>query len=295
MIYPDCGKELLRLLPKVLRARDFRLYLEGGKRLVDLWRWGGRAVLGHKPPKVLADLKNAAERGLFTPLPHPLERRVINALGNFFPNRAVRLYMDERSRERALAASGFIAAHAAPPCDPAFPCDGGAYIGAKSGVSLWRPFLAAQENPDREQCDIMLPVLPSPTAPAALILNKNIEDLFPGGDIIPPVLLAPAARALYNLAAALKHFPANRNWPEYPKIRKALSSGIWRRQGIYITAKPDTGTEEYETIFRRFLEGGFLIPPSPCEPIILPLAMSAGEEAKLAELLGGAHKSAGSE
>jgi hypothetical protein len=43
--------------------------------------------------------------------------------------------------------------------------------------------------------------------------------------------------------------------------------------------------EEYENLFRRFLAGGFLIPPSPAEPLILPASMSDGEESRLADLL----------
>ena len=130
-------KNLLLLLLPVLRARDFHLYLEGGK-----------AVLGHKPPRVLVELKNAAERGLFAPFPHPLEKRLYKALA------------------------------------------------------------AAK----------------------------------PGG-------------------------------------------GLWQRRGIYLALEQDITRENYETLFRRFLDSGFLIPPSPEEPAILPLEMSAGEESKLAELL----------
>ena len=53
--------------------------------------------------------------------------------------------------------------------------------------------------------------------------------------------------------------------------------------GIYLTR--DMDKEKYEALFRRFLEGGFLIPPSKAEPLILPFTMSDGEEAKLAQLL----------
>jgi hypothetical protein len=40
-------------------------------------------------------------------------------------------------------------------------------------------------------------------------------------------------------------------------------------------------------MFRIFLESGFLLPPQANEPVILPAAMSKGEETCLAELLGG--------
>ncbi|MCL2601795.1 MAG: hypothetical protein FWD91_03170 [Treponema sp.] len=312
------GMALLELLPNVLRARDFHLYLEGGKRITDLWRWGGRAVLGHKPPKVLAEMKNAAERGLFTPLPHPLQRRCIKALREFFPARNFRLYRDESSLRRALADAGLITAAEAtaplhdPAVAPPFAATQGG--GEPPKVSLWRPFLAAADGGDGSAADnstvALVPVLPCPLGPAVLALPPGAETLFlpgveipfppgveipfPPGDLIPPMLLAAATRALHNLAAAVKTARATRKSPNYPRVRKALSTArqagqrTWVRRGIYIsTVEPEIAGENYAVLFRRFLEGGFLIPPTPTEPLILPLSMSAGEESKLAQLLGG--------
>ncbi|MDR1129249.1 MAG: hypothetical protein LBL20_08050, partial [Treponema sp.] len=74
-----------RLIPAISRARDFRLYTPDGRRLVDLWQYGGRAILGHTPPSVLREMKNTAERGLFAPLPGPQERRFLKALSALLP------------------------------------------------------------------------------------------------------------------------------------------------------------------------------------------------------------------
>ena len=267
-------RELLRLLPRVLRARDFYLYLEGGKRLTDLWRDGGKAVLGHKPPKVLRELKNAAERGLFCPLPHPMERRFIKALEKFFPGRSFRLFLNESSLYRALEEAGY----SGPFQDPAFP----PYDPGKGKVSLWRPFLekVTDTAPETVIDTIFIPVLPWSLGPAVLVLDKSVETSFPPGELIPPVLLAPAVRAVHDLAALMKA-PVCR---PYRKIEKALGgqqSGLWRRRGIYLS----TGAEEYAALFMKFLEGGFLLPPSRVEPAILPFTMSDGEESKLAQLL----------
>ena len=237
--------ELLRLLPKVLRARDFHLYLENGKRLTDLWRFGGKALLGHKRPGLLRELKNSSERGLLAPLPHPAEKRFIKALGEFFPQKQFRLYLDSGSLASALEKAGI-----------------------KSPPPLWRPFLAEARAP-------FIPVLPWPLGPEVLVLDENLD--FPEGDLVPPALLAPATRALYDLASAIKA----KTFPEYQKINKALKSSSWQRQGIYLT----TEEGEYTALFNKFLEGGFLIPPSPREPAILPFHMSSGEESKLALLL----------
>jgi len=262
--FPD--RELLRLLPRVLRARDFHLYLEGGQRLLDLWLQGGRAVLGHKPSRVLVELKNAAERGLFTALPHPLEGRFLKALGELFPRRAFRLYQDFGSLCRALEEAGIS-------------CKTG-----ESEISLWRPFLEDEESD--KNTPFLIPVLPWPLGPSVLVLDKGMDAGFPPGELIAPVLLAPAARSLYDLAAALKGKKANRGSRRFFKIEKAITKSAWRRRGIYLTAEPGMDREKYEALFRLFLEGGFLIPPSPAEPLILPVSMSPGEESKLARLLG---------
>ena len=272
--YDRAAQELLRLLPRVLRARDFHLYLEGGKRLTDLWRAGGKAVLGHKPPLVLRELKNAAERGLYSSLPHPTERRLLKALEELFPGRAFRLYPDKSILYRALEEAGFIG----PFQDPALPPAAGVHSSEMPSVSLWRPFVETAPGA------VFIPVLPWPLGPEVLVLNKSVDASFPPGELIPPVLLAPAARALYDLAAALKEYASNP--PRYPKIENALKESSWQRRGIYLSVQTDMDKEKYAALFRRFLEGGFLIPPSQREPLILPLSMPPGEESKLAGLLG---------
>jgi hypothetical protein len=273
------GKELLRLMPPVLRARDFRLYTQGGGRLVDLWQDGGRAVLGHTPRLVLRDLKNSAERGLFAGFPHPQEGRFLKALSRLLPGRSFRIYADGASLDRALETAGFPCPKAGTYPDPAFP---GSATG--SGPSLWRPFLKASPGPAAppvREAPVLVPVLPWPLPPRVAAFDPGLEDRFSPSDIISPVLLAAATRGVYDLIAA-----GNRRRRVYPKINQVLygrESRGWHCRGIYLSL-PDTGAC-WETLFRRFLEGGFLIPPSPGEPLILPGILSPGEEAKLASLL----------
>ena len=304
--YPD--HELLRLVPRVLRARDFHLYTEGGKgqsqRLTDLWLQGGRAILGHKPSGVVRELKNAAERGLFVSLPHPMEKRFFKALEILFPGRAFRLYPDEGALYRALEEAGLATVEARVPNGKACIPQGEVY----ANVCLWRPF---EMEPEKVSLGpkvgailpFFIPVLPWPLGPAVLVLEKNLDTSFPPGGIIPPVLLAPAIRSLYDLIAAIKNKKMNRGNPRYPKIDKVFTKpktrgkepadstgdlpggSIWRRRGIYLNVDGNIEKEKYAALFRLFLEGGFLIPPSPLEPMILPASMSPGEESKLADLL----------
>ena len=254
-------RELLRLLPNILRARDFHLYLDGGKRITDLWLYGGKLLLGHKAAGFLKDLKNSGERGLFSPLPHFSEKRFIKALHAIFPGSAFRLYNEEINLFYAITN----------------------YLGVDtysnfSELPLWRPFGDPYTKNDR---GFVVPILPCPLGPYVLVLDKNLEEKIPNGEIISPVILAAAASSLFKLIRTAKE-----DFPPYYKIEKALKNSNWHRKGIYLNINTAYHKkEEYEEVFKKFFEGGFLLPPSPDEPAILPALMSSGEEAKLASLL----------
>jgi hypothetical protein len=280
--------DLLRLLPPVLRAREFRLYTEGGRRFVDLWQHGGRTILGHTPPNLLRELKNTANRGLMSPFPHPLEKRLAKALSALFPNKVFRIYADEASLRRALESAGFSLKPGEPIPDPAFPpVVSGAVSGDGPRIGLWRPFLGASRV-DSALSSLLIPVIPWSLSPRVLVMEESLSPEFLPSDIIPPLILAAAARGIHDLLAATP----GRGSMVFPKINKVLYGGTgeapaknWRRQGIYLTHIPVLNADSYADLFRRFLDGGFLLPPGPLEPLILPGILSPGEEAKLAELL----------
>ena len=264
---------LLRLAPTVLRARDFRLYTKGGRRLVDLWQNGGAAVLGHTPPSLLREIKNTASRGLYAPFPHFLESRLCAALSRVFPGRGFRLYAAPPPQLYAL--TGDIAA-------------------------LWRPFLnpAAPLDVPENAPPVLIPVVPGiqgwrgnlPLGLCVLAINNGFDmAALPPGDFLPPVLLAAAARGVYDLIAATgKAAATDRAAPAYRRVDKALANQVsfrWRRQGLYLTPEQPPSKEEWASLFRRFLDNGFLLPPVCSHPAILPGILSPGEEAKLAALL----------
>ncbi|MDR0456518.1 MAG: hypothetical protein LBH20_07555 [Treponema sp.] len=265
---------LLRLMPTVLRARDFRLYTAGGSsaqsgRLVDLWQNGGAAVLGHTPPSLLRELKNTASRGLYASFPHFLEGRYIKALSRIFPGRHFRLY-------------------AAPPPE----------LHTLAAAALWRPFLdsAAPLSVPENAPPVLIPVVPGiqgwrnglPYGLCVLAIDPTFEKTvsLPPGDFLPPVLLALAARGIYDLIAVAPE----RAKPAYPRIAQALKNSPanavqWQRQGLYLTLRHNPSPENWAALFRRFLDSGFLLPPVSTQPVILPGVLSPGEESKLAALL----------
>jgi hypothetical protein len=271
---------LLRLMPTVLRARDFRLYTKGGRRLVDLWQNGGAAILGHTPPSLLRELKNSASRGLYAPFPHFLEGRYRAALSRIFPGRDFRLYAAPPPQLETLVAveSGGLAD---------VPVSG-------HTVALWRPFHnpAAPLSVPENAPPVLIPVVPGiqgwrgglPLGLCVLAMNGFEISSLPPGDFLPPVLLAAAARGVYDLIAAA---PERAN-PAYRRIDRALANQVscrWQRRGIYLTPQQPPSPEEWAALFRRFLDNGFLLPPVCSQPLILPGVLSPGEEARLAELL----------
>jgi hypothetical protein len=268
---PESPSGLLAQTPPIRRARDFRLYTDRGRRLVDLWQLGGAAVLGHTPARVLREFKNTAERGLFAPLPHPLAGRFCKALARLFPGAAFRVYADEFSLRRALEAAGYDAA--SPVRDPAFSPE----AAFPRTISLWRPFLGSGVPASGTPFRPVLP-LPWPGAPRVLVLEPSRLPRFPPPDPVSPAILAAAARAVYDLLAA----PERRR---FPKIETALSQSPWRRRGIYLTLSAPPEGAAYAALFRAFLDRGFLLPPEPAQPLILPGCLSPGEEAALAALV----------
>lgn len=266
------GNSLLNLLPPVLRARDYRLYTRSGKdrtegRIVDLWQAGGRAIMGHTPHLLLRDLKNTANRGLFSPLPHFLEGRLVKALGSLIAGRNFRFYS---SFPMDPGGTGMPSPLPDPALNPK----------PQGEVSLWRPFLA---EASLSSVPVLLPVLPGASFFPLWVtasLPGSLEKKLPPGDLIPPMVLAAVLRALNDLIST-----PERGRADFPGIRKILPESPWIGRGIYLSLREAADMENWEKFFRRFLEGGFLIPPGPEEPLILPRELSPGEEAALVSLL----------
>jgi hypothetical protein len=249
-------------LPRIARARGWRLYTAEGRRLVDLWQCGGKAALGHKGRNnALRAFKNATERGLLAPFPSVYAERLLGSLRELFPGWELRMYRDRLSCAAALAARGLCAAK----------------------LPRWRPFFDAASpfalalSFEGEPPTVFSPVLPFPLSPEILALGKNAAGDFPASDLVSPAILAGTLRALDDMLAS----------PERAACGAGLADAAassWRRRGIYLFFMGDEAA--YEAQYRRFLEAGYLLPPDTSDPAILPGELSAGEEAKLARLLG---------
>lgn len=293
MIEPPsrAGEELLRLLPPIRRARGYRLYDERGKRYLDLYQTGGRALLGHRPAGALLELKNLISRGLLSDLPATAERRLIKALRSLLPDHpVVRIFANE---ERLLAALRGPVEHAlnlAPEEGRRVPASSGGpsterrpdlsiadpALGERAApLERWRPLLPAPESP-RAAVSVLLPVVPFPAsfAPAVACIGGMADEDLPSSDLVAPALLAALARSVYDVLRAVGR-RSETDWT-------AFDAPWWLRRGPYLIAKCEKG--EYSELFRRLLERGILINPHYPGPSICPADYTEGELAPLRRL-----------
>jgi len=256
-------------VPRIRRARGFRLYDAAGRRYLDLWQAGGEAILGHRPARAAAAVKAALDRGLAAAVPTAWEARLLAALAARFPAyRTFRLYA---SRDRALEAAARVlgvAPSVAEVADPALELDAAGQAGE---IGLWRPFLGC-DPPWR----VVLPVLPFTLggSPAA----AGFRDLLPA-DVEPSdfVSAAAAVAALRGLAGV-----TDARTPDPFGPRDLAECPCWRRRGPYVRPVFDAGA--YPGVFREFLRRGVLLSPYWREPSILPGEASRGERDLVVEL-----------
>lgn len=275
--------KFLEYLEPLRRSRGDYLYTYRGNRLVDLWKQGGRAILGHGPSHQLTQLKDTLARGVWMPAPHPGMRHLEKALKKLFPGKEIRIY---RGMHRLLyqveQALGESLRYEDIP-DPASPVFRPGWIPLKNRLSLWRPWAPAVTEQNREP-EILIPILPLAWSEeiAVLILSKSASPKFPPSELVSPVFAEYAQRAVYDLLRILESSPKLM----LPKTRAALfGSSLWKGSGIYWYADPNISMQKYEVLFKSFLQEGFLLPPVFEDPLILPWTLSPGLDAKLAKLL----------
>ncbi|MDR1148042.1 MAG: hypothetical protein LBK66_05365 [Spirochaetaceae bacterium] len=246
-------RDLLQTLPVIERARGFRLY-GGGRRFVDLWQCGGAAIMGHKAAGVVRCMKNTAERGLFSPLPSTAGRRFTQALERLFPDKSFKVYADW------------------------------SVVPNYKKLPVWRPFCPAEFLDNIQKARAFRPILPFPLAPAVIVCGKTFSDKYPPAGFVSPLLLAAAARAVYDMLAC-----PERGFMRLKLIKKTFeqpeTQKNWRLEGIYIYPARKNAAKNWGAYFRGFADGGFMLPPGPDEPIILPDELSKGEEVALSKLL----------
>ncbi len=276
-------------VPPIRRARSYRLYTADGRRLVDLWQDGGKALLGHTVPQLLTILKDTASRGLFAPLPYPgalqkLERTV----ERLFPWGTLRVYdhtggptewpftgLGEKGGSTFPMPERMIDLAYEEPPPPS----------AKQTLGiLWRPYLHEGPSasipllsPDLAAWAKRGPLVVQPVAPlpwpfrtSLLVISHELAHRFPPSDRVSPLVLRALTRVFNDLLAA----------PQRPPLNLA-EAPLWKRRGIYLTLKAPMDGPLYQRLFQDFLDLGFLLPPEQGLPVIVPGELSPGERRAL--------------
>jgi hypothetical protein len=260
-------------LPRIHRARGFRLYDMQGRRYLDLYRDG--ALLGHRAASTVTVMKSVLSQGLATGLPSAWDGKVAAAIRLLFPGYpCVRLYS---SPGRALeAARSFLGESAVSAWDPAT----AEKPEESPAVALGRLFLPLPAG-----ARVLLPVLPFSLcgAPAPVCFPEEPSGEVPGSDLLPGFLLAGALRAC---AAFFPGCEAGLPVLGNGALDRALDAGrAWVRRGPYV--RPAFASDDYPRVHAEFLHAGVLLCPGFPGPSVLPGDCSPGETRLLIDLFTG--------
>jgi hypothetical protein len=257
-------------LPRVRRAREYRLYDDRGRRYLDLWQLDGHAVLGHRPAGASTAMKGVLSRGLAQDLPSAAAARVERALRALLPGHPfVRVYRTlDRCLEALSAACGrpIRVADLVDPVGAALGDPAGAASGTDAEVAVWRPFLPW---PAYARARALVPVLPFQVCggPWALCFRENPAVGVPPSEHVSPVVLEGVARGCAGIA---RHSPG----PLVAALTRA-GSPSWKVAGVYVT--PRFPRDRYPEVFEAFLAAGAVLSPRYECPSVLPAEVSEGE------------------
>ncbi len=282
-----CRKQLAQA--RLRRARGYYLYFDRlasvhtaprkkGQisRLCDLYLDAGQALNGYRPAGVGNRLKNTMARSLYAALPSSKAGRLNRLLKRLFPAiKGFGLY-------HSLDILG-VNNQTMSPLQFSMPellrC-------RKSGnLSLWRPL--SQEGQKRQTSySLMIPALSSLPLPY-LVLHFTGPDL-PSSDVCSPLQLETLILALgqtesllqqsqerirlVELGSKLIGFLACSNSPEtQPSLLQRAWQGRWQLDGIYLYWQTtQTSYTAYSRLWQAGLEKGFLLPPNPWAPLLIP-------------------------
>lgn len=240
----------LKDFPFILRAKEYYLYDEKGKRYLDLYVGGGRYALGHRLPHRLQMIKNILSKGLFSHYPHDsfFEKRILKVCEQYFSqNIQVWLFRKNSSWSKFQEEN----------------------ITSQSSQEIWdegegdfiklRPF-QKKELKNNIFYSLQVP-LPSFIGEVEIVIQKTqgsslLHFSFEEWDFFSQKVLE---NSLYNLMREEKKklFP----------IKKVDFTQIGKQEDFYLI--PTYGKENHDVIFFILKEEGILISPLYEDPIFL--------------------------
>ena len=272
------ARNRLRLLPPIRRSRQWRLYAEDGRRFLDFWMDGGRSLLGAKGRTLGTVAKAAVDTGLTRPFPSIHEARLEKALLARYPGyAAVRLFRDEGRAAAAAAAflppgeiletlMPFAEHYSAPVADAA-----GVVTPGVTALGVTTPGVTTPRFP-----------CPAAFAPAVLLFRDAQAARTVSSDLLPPLSLACAHRAIFELI----RFEEDYTEELWKKTDRRLGP-YFERRGPYLRPRAalTAGEGGYDRLFAAALGAGILLSPDPAQPSMVPGEFDDGELHKLAKAL----------
>jgi hypothetical protein len=268
---------LLSLLPEIRRCREYRLYDGKGRRFLDMYQLGGRALGGHRPEGLSHGFKNHLSRGIWGELPNPYGRELKALLAPLFPDHpqillfpsadAVQGFLQRRQGD-ALEEERLIQDPALEPLETGRP-------------ALWRPLCPV----DYRGIPVLVPVLPFPGDFAPRVVCLAPDEILPSAEEQLRSEMACSSLMLAALVKAVTVLPKladNENRKGMEEFDRS-GAGLWDRRGPYLAYRGDP--ERYPDLFRAALAEGILLHPGPGGPSILPLSYTEGEMAPLLRLM----------
>jgi hypothetical protein len=277
MTEESVGRNRLRRLPPIRRARLWRLYAEDGRRFLDFWMDGGRSLLGAKGRGIGTIAKAAVDMGLTRPFPSIREARLEKEVLRRYPGyAAARFYRDE---DRAVAAAEVFLG----PGEELRVLEPFAdFLGAREPLGLGSAIAGGTALPR-----VAMPRLPCPAAlaPAVLLFGEAETAREAESYIVPPLVLACAHRAL----SEFDRFAADYTEELWKRTDRRLGPFFERRGPCLYprlaATSPAGMPPDYDKLFDAALGAGVLLSPAPELPSLIPGDFDDGELARLANAL----------
>ncbi|RKX80728.1 MAG: glutamate-1-semialdehyde aminotransferase [Spirochaetes bacterium] len=245
------------ILPVIKRTRGYLLYDIKGKRYLDFYQDGGRAILGHRMDGISGVVKSTVARGLTPAYPSIYTYRIEKQLKLLFP--FVSEFRIYGNMERALAAVSKNEGKLIKQNNLVdFPVKSEEY-------AYWRPFLGNDLN--WQEFKYFIPILPFPGNFGPIVVASNtITTNLSLSDPLSPLLCDMLIKSI-SLIRAVKKRDC--------KDRSGFESPVWERIGPYLRFK--LSATDYSILYKKALDCLVLLPPTPLIPGIIPCNYENGQ------------------
>lgn len=252
------ASEITKRYGTVQRARGCFLYTRKGVRLTDLYREGGRAILGWKNGAAMKVLKNTLDRGLVGSFDTDYERRIARAVSSLVRDeRVVYMYTDRASALKT------------------------ALTFSESSTAFWKPWNGNVADYRKIDCVIVIPPFPWASALYFVAVRPSVcRERIDAGFVpaacerIPAALAAAAVREIYDCIASENRF-GEKDWFIYDTVL----TKYWTREGPYLY--PKISEARYTDFLLHCLDCAVVASCDYSVPSIVPFGADRGVFTKL--------------